>query len=74
VLPATLLRGLTTCAGRRQILGGMFCVESSRSATAFRAAADWRSLEGSLKILLNGRKTVLGFGSLTAPIEVVFSA
>jgi hypothetical protein len=30
VSPATLLRGLTTYAGRRQILGGVFCAESNR--------------------------------------------
>ena len=51
VLPATVIRVSTACAGRRQILGGMFCVESSRMALDSRAAANWQSLEGSLNII-----------------------
>ena len=50
VSPVTVIRVSTTCAGRRQILGGMSGVESSHPATAFRAAADWRSLARTSKI------------------------
>jgi hypothetical protein len=38
MLPATVIRVLTTFAGRRQILGGVFCVESSQKAKALCAA------------------------------------
>jgi hypothetical protein len=38
VLPAKQFRGSTTCAGRRQILGGVLRVESSRMAQVICAA------------------------------------